>query len=599
MSQTQQQFIPVLSNQLGGAVTVNIFALLSALALASVLLRAAWLAIRLIWFNNSPTQVQEVVFFQTQLGSYASCLIIGLMLNSVAGIIGFQWLLQRGVTDGWPCRIQALFMQLGNFSVGYFTLAIAVHTFNSLVLKMRQSVIICRTTIVLGWLLTGLVASAPFMIHSSLGYVYGAAPLGCGVRAVYPTLMFIFHLLPILLASFLAAILYSLIFLVLRGSLKLKSGVKLTLDPTHRWHASEGMAESYHRFIARVARSMLWYPIAYIALLIPYAVTRLFMIAGFAVPFQAIVFASVCWYSLSVVDVLLLYNTFRVLGPAFDACSAVSTRKSMGSIGNFEKYAPTTSPEYITDIKEKIHQYRSESVSTIHSGSNSISDSSVRSGRPLLPLHHARDDSFSAHSTLGRNITTYDNQQWEIAQPPSVPSSSHLNRQMSMHSRMESGSSTSSGGLPAPPRQLRSTLLTLPEPSRPARGPNDGMETDKWLNHKTSTQTFGHQRSPSSSIYSEDGTTSPQWTSRSMHHNLIRQISSGQVAVNFISPNIPTQVFQTSPPASATLERGTNLSPSSIARYPRPLLLSHAARSSSVDNTSSNFQLPPHPAGYF
>lgn len=62
----------------------------------------------------------------------------------------------------------------------------------------------------------------------------------------------------ILLASLLGAILYSLIFLVLRGSLKIKSGVKLTLDPNARWHSSEGLTESYHRFIARVAKSMLW-----------------------------------------------------------------------------------------------------------------------------------------------------------------------------------------------------------------------------------------------------------------------------------------------------------------------------------------------------
>ncbi|KJA26358.1 hypothetical protein HYPSUDRAFT_133126, partial [Hypholoma sublateritium FD-334 SS-4] len=216
-----------------------------------------------------------------------------------------------------------LFMQMGNFSTGYFTVAIAVHTFNSLVMQRRQSVIICRSTIAIGWFFTILcieqnLAVIPFFIKLSEGYIYGAGVIACGVRSSYPKLQFIFHLLPILLASLLGAILYSLIFLVLRGSLKLKSGVKLTLDPNARWHSSEGLTESYHRFIARVAKSMLWYPIAYIVFLIPYAATRLFMIAGFIVPFQAVVFASVCWYSLSVVDVVLLYNTFRVLGPAFD-----------------------------------------------------------------------------------------------------------------------------------------------------------------------------------------------------------------------------------------------------------------------------------------
>lgn len=48
-------------------------------------------------------------------------------------------------------------MQIGNFSTGYFTIAIVVHTFNSLVMRMRQSAIISRTTITIGWVLAGLI----------------------------------------------------------------------------------------------------------------------------------------------------------------------------------------------------------------------------------------------------------------------------------------------------------------------------------------------------------------------------------------------------------------------------------------------------------
>lgn len=38
----------------------------------------------------------------------------------------------------------------------------------------------------------------------------------------------------------------------------IKGGIKLKLDPSGRW---DGDMESYHRFIARIARSMLWYVI--------------------------------------------------------------------------------------------------------------------------------------------------------------------------------------------------------------------------------------------------------------------------------------------------------------------------------------------------
>ena len=70
------------------------------MALASVLIRGAWLAVRITWFKASPVQTQEIVFFHTQLGNYASCLVNGLFFNAIAGILGLQWLIQHRVTDG-------------------------------------------------------------------------------------------------------------------------------------------------------------------------------------------------------------------------------------------------------------------------------------------------------------------------------------------------------------------------------------------------------------------------------------------------------------------------------------------------------------------
>lgn len=61
----------------------------------------------------------------------------------------------------------------------------------------------------------------------------------------------------IFLASILAAILYSVIFLVLRGTLNIKGGITLILDPNERWVVGK-VTENYHRFVARIATSMLW-----------------------------------------------------------------------------------------------------------------------------------------------------------------------------------------------------------------------------------------------------------------------------------------------------------------------------------------------------
>jgi len=78
---------------------VNIFAILATLALASVVFRVSWMAIRRTFFKPC-TRAHECVFFHTQLGHYAACLIIALMFNAVAGIIGIQWYFRGGIVDG-------------------------------------------------------------------------------------------------------------------------------------------------------------------------------------------------------------------------------------------------------------------------------------------------------------------------------------------------------------------------------------------------------------------------------------------------------------------------------------------------------------------
>ncbi|KAF4613647.1 hypothetical protein D9613_007870 [Agrocybe pediades] len=588
-------FFPIPSVQLGGAIAANVFALISVVAIASVIMRITWMAIRRCMQDKAESQ--ECVFFNTQLGRYAACLVIAMVFNSIAGIIGLQWVVSRGITDGGLCLAQATTMQIGNLSIGYFTTAIAVHTFNSLVLKKRQSAIICGTTIAIGWIFSVLVSLIPFMVQLPDGPIYGVDDLICGVRGIYPKLSFLFHLLPILIASVLGAVLYSLIFLALRGTLKLKEGIKITLNPNERWNDKDGQGESYHRFIARVSRSMIWYPIAYIALLIPYAVTRLFMISGFVVPFQAVVFAFVCWHMLSIVDVLLLYNTFRVLGPAFDAAStarsAASTRRidSVASAGNLEKYGLSVSPTYRAAMEEKIQHYRNESFAS----QNSISTASSRSTKPLLlPLYN--QPSQGSPPGLNRSITPLSDGGWEVISPIAVPSPLRIaGRDIATHIRSDS---LSSRGLPAPPRPIRApaTREPLPDFEVPRQyntaaysaGPDSGVF------RQISMRTFGHEDSAaqkSPSIYSDDGENPESWPSPTylQASQPMTGRMDGQPLLSAVKPSFPSRVYPRSPPQSATLDRSMSAGISSVSHNMpaprRPLLL---ARSSPDMRISQN-----------
>jgi hypothetical protein len=64
-----------------------------------VVFRVFWLAIQRTFFRPC-TKAQECIFFHTQLGHYAACLIIALMFNAVAGIIGIQWYFHGGIVNG-------------------------------------------------------------------------------------------------------------------------------------------------------------------------------------------------------------------------------------------------------------------------------------------------------------------------------------------------------------------------------------------------------------------------------------------------------------------------------------------------------------------
>jgi len=120
---------------------------------------------------------------------------------------------------GWVCRFQATHMQIATCGPAYFTVTIAVHTFSSLVLIIRQSVVQCRSTMIIGWIFAISLGLIPFMIHMSHGHVYRAVRLACSVRSVYRKTQF--FCIPILIGSFLSVILYSLVFLAFRGTLNI------------------------------------------------------------------------------------------------------------------------------------------------------------------------------------------------------------------------------------------------------------------------------------------------------------------------------------------------------------------------------------------
>jgi len=466
-------------------------------ALLSVAVRVAWLAvISLLTGNSARTSPREYVFFQTQLGIYSICLLTANLLNSVAGVIGIAWLKGNGITEGPLCIAQAVMNQIGNLALAYFTITIAIHTFSSLVLHKRHSVWLASSVIVAGWFFALAAATFPMLVRRSQGPIYGDAGLSCGFRGFYPKPQFFLHLFPIFLASFISVVLYSTVFLVLRGTFIIKGGIKFTLDPNQRWGWPSGTLDEYHHLIAAIARSMLWYPFAYIVFLLPYSIVHLLALSGFAVSFGVTVFAFVCWFLLGFVNVLLLYHTFRVLGPACDARPSTRTRKDTDSFFSPFRITQTTpsllGPGKISPsgMDEKMaynfprsHPVQSSLYPLTHQ--STPSDSSDASHHPLLsghryPTSNVNPASLPAAQSLQLTSSPYSEPNRQVA----APEPAWRLRYLRVDTNVIRGSQASTGSPSLTPAarynrtafERRPTIASIPSPEK-GNGAFDGSRS--------------------------------------------------------------------------------------------------------------------------
>ena len=100
---------PISNANYAGLLVVNVVAILSTLALFTIIVRVVWLAV-LRFYKQNISQTKEYVFFHTQLGYYAACLLVANMFSSAAGVMGVPYLVQRYIQQGasstaFPVRV--------------------------------------------------------------------------------------------------------------------------------------------------------------------------------------------------------------------------------------------------------------------------------------------------------------------------------------------------------------------------------------------------------------------------------------------------------------------------------------------------------------
>ncbi|KZT06044.1 uncharacterized protein LAESUDRAFT_195210 [Laetiporus sulphureus 93-53] len=314
---------------------IVVFAILSILAVGFILIHVSWVSIHALLVKRGMAQgrLRKRSFFQTQLGAYTVSLLLSNLLTSIALTIDNRWLQQDHVQIGALCSAQGFILLLGNTAGAYFTGTIAVHAFNTLVCHNRLPAWFCKLAVVSGWVIAAVIAILPFLVHErKRGPVYGFDGLSCSISMRHSVLTVLLQLLPMFLAISISLVFYILIYLVLRGTMVIRGGLKFNFSSEARRSAISTAEHSlqYHTFIRAVVRSMFWYPVAYTVLTLAPTVTDLMKIAGDQVPFSLHIVADTSTAMFGLANAFVLWRTLRLLAPFIANCTVSQERSNRG-----------------------------------------------------------------------------------------------------------------------------------------------------------------------------------------------------------------------------------------------------------------------------
>ncbi|TFK49547.1 hypothetical protein OE88DRAFT_1736558 [Heliocybe sulcata] len=480
------------SGQASSAISLVICGIVSFVAVVCILSRVLWVATQSALSGSEDRRRTKVwLFFSTPLGWYTASLLVANALTCVHGILEVAWVSEKRITTGsTTCTAQAAFEQVGNFATSYFTVCIAVHAFNGLVRRKRFPLWACTLYMVAGWtssIITGVIV--PRLSRPRLGMVYGSDGYACSIATEYTLHEFLFQLLPVIATALLSAVLYAVMFLVLRGTVQVRNGISFNLNPDYRWTGVGNDSVEYQRFIGAIVRSMilyvdhpnsnastymlLRYPFAYTLLLMPLTLTRLVALSKGPVPFGAGIFAGSCRLLLGLVNSLIVFKILRILRPAIG--SSVQSNKSEESFQAPElKPSPVEPTAAAAPTRAFPPPRKSEERRPAPSIRSQPSFASLSElGHPLLPqrpyMHaHTRSSSSGISSmtavSLSRPITPVSELNKAIATPQRMP------RPEAPVLRVDPSSATNglghfvrrgsaeSLGLPPPPRHSRPSV---------------------------------------------------------------------------------------------------------------------------------------------
>ncbi|KAN0107003.1 hypothetical protein V8E52_010605 [Russula decolorans] len=257
---------------------------------------------------NTRTIKSPNMFVRTHVAFYFVSLLLSDILQSISSIINSVWVHEGAVVYGQLCTAQGVLVQMSDVGIALWTLVIATRTFSVLFLRLDTKHYEKWIVLIAQWSLIGaFVIGGPATARSDRhGPFYGIVGDWCWIAANYTVHRILLDFMVELISAILAFILYSFVFLKLRGIVRERAS-STTTTPADK---ERTLKENYEH---RLARQMLLFPIAYTIMIVPLTLCRVLAWAGHDVPFGFSVFSDITYLLGGLVHVILFACTGRIL----------------------------------------------------------------------------------------------------------------------------------------------------------------------------------------------------------------------------------------------------------------------------------------------
>ncbi|KAK0220350.1 hypothetical protein IW262DRAFT_1461614 [Armillaria fumosa] len=285
---------------------------ISALSVAALLIYVAFglfkrVQVRRVLRKHS----MDVDHWDASNSVYFISLMCAELIQALGGLLNIQWIIDAEAIEGTLCVAQGILKQIGDVTVTLTTLALAIHTFNVLVMRWRAPPWLSIVIVSLVWILIVLNVGISYATH--LGNYYGNTGYWCWIRDEYGAERIALEYLWIWIALAIMVIIHGLIALVMRGFIIVDEDVHFMIHG-NRVRQDLTVADDEDERQSKAVTNlmlMLVHPILYAICVFPVTIVRWLSFSDRVyVPPRATFFAGIL-FSLSGLFNSILYTATR------------------------------------------------------------------------------------------------------------------------------------------------------------------------------------------------------------------------------------------------------------------------------------------------